>query len=166
MKNIHKWAIRIVSSGISLVMLAGCGNTSAPQQPAATEPTVSEEMTIDTPAQSATEEPAASEEITIDPPEQPQPSTKNNSLIKHHFDVHEYNHGADDYYNLLDDGIEFELIGQLSGTCWICASACAMMTAYQIDNDDYKCKNSIFLAKIHFHYCCKMDVELITLHAR
>ena len=34
------------------------------------------------------------------------------------------------------DDAEFEQIGQVSGTCWICASACAMMISYQLDHDD------------------------------
>ncbi len=110
MESIRKWTIRIVSLGTAFVMLTGCGSTAAPQEP------VTEETSTDTPAH-------------------PEPSTKNNSLIKHHFNEHEYTHVEEGYYNLLDDDVEFELVGQLSGTCWVCASACAMMTAYQIDND-------------------------------
>ena len=114
MKKIRWGTDLIVSLGISLALLAGCGNASVSQ-----------------PAQA---EPAASEEASIEQPTQP--STKNNHLIKHHSTEHEYNHGSEGYYNLLDDGVEFELVGQRSGTCWICASSCAMMTSYQLDHDE------------------------------
>lgn len=72
-----------------------------------------------------------SNDVTASESEEATPSHNNNDLIKHHTAVHEYNHGTDGYYNLLDDGVEFELIGQISGTCWACASSCAMQTAYQ-----------------------------------
>ncbi len=114
MKNTCNKTKLIISLGISFAMLAGCGNASAPQ-PA--------------PAESA-----ASEEISVEVSPQ-QPSTKNNHLIKHH-NEHQYKHGENGYYNLLDDGIEFDLTGQLSGTCWICASICALTTSYQFDHDE------------------------------
>ena len=95
-----------------VILLAGCANASTPK-PVQEETTASENISTETSAQ---------------------PSTKNNHLIKHHSTEHEYMHGKDGYYNLLDNGVEFELTAQLSGTCWICASACAMMTSYQMNH--------------------------------
>ena len=60
-----------------------------------------------------------------------EPSRNNNGLIRPHSVDHEYVHGTDGYYNLLNDGIEFKLVGQISGTCWACAASCAVQTAYQ-----------------------------------
>ena len=37
-------------------------------------------------------------------------------------------------YNLLEDGVEFEMVSQLSGTCWLCASSCAMSTGNQLNH--------------------------------
>lgn len=58
-----------------------------------------------------------------------------NSLIRVHTPEHEYTHGKEGYYNLLEDGVDFELVSQLSGTCWICAASCAMTTGGQIKHD-------------------------------
>lgn len=49
--------------------------------------------------------------------------------------VYDYVHGEEGYFNLLENGVEFELIRQLSGTCWVCASICSMDTGYQMDHD-------------------------------
>lgn len=64
-----------------------------------------------------------------------EPSRNNNDLIRPHSVDHEYVHGTDGYYNLLNDGIEFKLVGQISGTCWACAASCAVQTAYQKKHD-------------------------------
>ncbi len=160
MKNFRQRTIFIVSLSITLTLLAGCGQASAPKQPvSAPQQPVSAPQSASTAQPSSTDQPAstshpastdqpssteqpfsaepseqaASEEVSA--PESPQPSTKNNHLIKHH-NEHKYTHGEDGYYNLLDDGIDFELTAQLSGTCWICASICAMKTAYQFDHDE------------------------------
>ena len=55
----------------------------------------------------------------------------NNSLIRPRSTEHEYVHGKEGYYNLLEDGVDFKLVSQLSGTCWICAASCAMTTGCQ-----------------------------------
>ncbi|WP_026529249.1 hypothetical protein [Butyrivibrio sp. VCD2006] len=158
MKSNKNWGKFIVSLGIIIVLLAGCGNESIPD-PASSEPVTSEDTSPepaptgqvasgDTSTESATAEPVASEDtspestpadpiasedISLEPT--PKASAENNSLIKHHSTEHEYNHGKDGYYNLLDDGVEFELTAQLDGTCWVYASACSMMTSYQLDHD-------------------------------
>ena len=44
---------------------------------------------------------------------------------------------ADDgYYCLLEDGVEYKLLGQVGGTCWMYTAACAMSTAYQLKHED------------------------------
>ncbi|MCR5727025.1 MAG: TIR domain-containing protein [Lachnospiraceae bacterium] len=55
--------------------------------------------------------------------------------VRSHSIEHEYIHGEDGYYNLLEDGVEYELASQLSGTCWICAASCAMITDYQLNHE-------------------------------
>ena len=50
-------------------------------------------------------------------------------------EVHEYMHPDDGYYCLLEDGVEYELREQQAGTCWICASTCAMITAYRLKHE-------------------------------
>ncbi len=64
----------------------------------------------------------------------------NNSLIRLRSTEHEYVHREKGYYNLLEDGVDFKLISQLSGTCWICAASCAMTTGCQIRHG----KNIVF----------------------
>ena len=48
---------------------------------------------------------------------------------------HEYVHPDDGYYCLLEDGVEYELRNQVAGTCWVCASSCAMITGYQLKHE-------------------------------
>lgn len=107
---------------ITPVILSACGS-SAPNTPAPASPEAATVVSTEQPSDASTT--SSTQEL----------STKNNSLIKHHYTEHEYNHGSEGYYNLADD-VDFELTAQLSGTCWICASANAMMTAYQLDHDD------------------------------
>ena len=119
MKNIKVVALPVVLIFIATSLLSGCtGLVVSEKSP--TESATSE-------VQSASESKSAQSQDTS--------STKNNSLIKHHSTEHTYKHGKDGYYNLLENGVEFELTSQLSGTCWICASACAMMTSYQLNHD-------------------------------
>ena len=119
MKNIKVVALPVVLIFIATSLLSGCtGLVVSEKSP--TESATSE-------VQAASESKSAQSQDTS--------STKNNSLIKHHSTEHTYKHGKDGYYNLLENGVEFELTSQLSGTCWICASACAMMTSYQLNHD-------------------------------
>ena len=83
-----------------------------------------------------TEDNSTEEETVSSPESEQKPSAKNNDLIQHHHTGHEYVHGKDGYFNLLESGIDYELMGQVSGTCWICASSCAMSTAYQMKYDE------------------------------
>ncbi len=57
-----------------------------------------------------------------------------NNLIQHH-DNHTYVHGDDGYYCLLEDGVEYDLVSQIAGTCWICATSCASITGYEMKHD-------------------------------
>lgn len=53
-------------------------------------------------------------------------------------------------YNLLEDGVEFEMVSQLSGTCWLCASSCAMSTGNRLNHggnivlDQYELLDEIY----------------------
>ena len=128
-RNMSKISLLFI---ITSVILTSCGST-VPNAPA---PTSTEGASADSAATSASDSTAPTEPSDASTTSSTQElSTKNNSLIKHHYTEHEYNHGSEGYYNLADD-VDFELTAQLSGTCWICASANAMMTAYQLDHDD------------------------------
>ncbi len=121
MKSVNRAAKIIVLLYTEVFLVTGCCNVATPEA----EP----EKSVVIADTAASAESSTPEEATV------LPSTKNNSLIKHHSTEHEYKHGDDGYYNLLEDGVDFELVPQLSGTCWLCASACAMMTSYQLDHD-------------------------------
>ena len=84
----------------------------------------------------AVEAPAFPE--TSPPVETPIPGKT--SLIRPHSTEHRYVHGEEGYYNLLEDGVEFKLVSQLSGTCWLCAASCAMTTGGQLKHE----KNMVF----------------------
>ena len=79
--------------------------------------------------------------VSISPPPLKEPAAgEKNSLIRPRSTEHTYVHGTDGYYNLSEDGVDFELVPQISGTCWICAASCAMTTGCQIAHG----KNIVF----------------------
>ncbi len=83
-----------------------------------------------------TEETAEVASVTVEPDNSEESSeSETASKFKPHSKEHKYVHGDEGYYTILEDGIEFEMVPQLSGTCWLCASACSMMTDYQRDHD-------------------------------
>lgn len=51
------------------------------------------------------------------------------------YNKHNYVHGDEGYYCLLEDGVDYELAYQVAGTCWICAASCAMITGYQLKHE-------------------------------
>ena len=112
MKNIVAKARLIIISGIMATTFVGCSSPSS--QPNTKETGVSDNSSYETSEQ------ASSETSTTVP----------SKIVQH-----EYVHGTDGYYNIQEDGIEFELTPQISGTCWICAASCSLMTAYQKNHD-------------------------------
>ncbi len=102
---------------IMITLLTGC---SAPVQ------TVSETIATEAVVEEAAVTEDTATEATV---------SGTNNLIHSHTKEHKYKHGDEGYYCVLSDGVEFELVSQISGTCWVCASACSMMTSYQKDHD-------------------------------
>lgn len=54
-----------------------------------------------------TEDNSTEEETVSSPESEQKPSAKNNDLIQHHNTGHEYVHGEDGYFNLLENGIDY-----------------------------------------------------------
>ena len=126
----YRYIIKNMMAGAMTVMfLTACGQTAITNptgtDTAGTDIAATESAATDTAATETGEESVSPEEIEKNDTE---------DLITHHND-HKYTHGTDGYYNLLEDGVEFELVPQLSGTCWLCSAACAMMTDYQLFHD-------------------------------
>ncbi len=113
-------------------LMTACGNTAVTNDITneSSQETESESSVIEENA--VAEENVVSEENAV--AEEPSASEKETRL-KMRSKEHKYVHGDEGYYNILEDGIEFELVSQYSGTCWLCASACSMMTEYQRDHD-------------------------------
>ena len=117
--------IKCVLSLLLIVLLTACGNNGNTVAETAAEQVSTENTGSENAAEQVSSEKTAPETTAE------QASSGADSLIHSHKKEHKYVHGEEGYYNLLEDGTEFELTGQISGTCWICASSCAMSTAYQ-----------------------------------
>ena len=108
-----------------ILLLSGCSNTTEAEQTAPSD-TVSQGSAVTEASENAAESAVTEESAAEEAAKTLQPRSTE----------HEYVHGEEGYYNILEDGIDFELVGQGSGTCWVCASACALMTDYQRDHED------------------------------
>ncbi len=103
---------------------AGAGNSEPAQTESIAEATLQPETVQPETEQSREDRPEADQSDAA--------SSKKAGLIRVHTATHQYLHGEDGYFNLLESGVDFDMVPQLSGTCWICASSCAMSTAYQM----------------------------------
>ena len=118
-----RFTVRNISVLLALLMTS-CGVAD-------TQPDVTETSVI---SSSAAEEVQPVTKDTAAPIQETEPETQQDTEAAGEI-VYDYVHGDKGYYCLLEDGIKFDLISQVSGTCWICASYCAIYTAHQIDND-------------------------------
>ena len=114
---------------VALMMLTACG---APVEAPPAE-TDADTIMTETTALSGT---TAQTETSVLVTEQTEETTEATATEATQTEPVEYDyvHGDEGYFCLLENGVEFEFIRQLSGTCWICAASCAMSTNYSMDS--------------------------------
>lgn len=131
MRHFRKKTALAVVLCITELFLAGCDTSGIPESSAISgSSNITVASSAQTPQTEATNN-APADHTSV------QSSADTGNTIRPEPTTHKYNHKNEGYYNLLEDGVEFEPVPQLSGTCWVYAAFCALTTSFQRKQGKY-----------------------------